>query len=114
MQNVIALRNFIKNKKHHAYRKHVDADLAAEYSRLGLEPKERMVRRFEYLSSLETPVILEGERIVFLRTVENIPDCFTAEEWEEIRKEHFIHELGYISNVLPDYETILRDGLLLL
>lgn len=112
MQNVTLLRAFIKDKKHHAFRKHVPETLAEEYSRLGLDPKERMTRRFEYLSSLETPVILDGERIVFLRTVENIPDCFTEAEWTEIKKNHFVHELGYISNVLPDYETILRDGLL--
>ena len=112
MQTLSELRLFVKEKKHHAYRKRVPDTLAEEYSRLGLEPKERMVRRFEYLSSLETPVILDGEQITFLRTVENIPDCFTEAEWAEIRKEHFIHELGYISNVLPDYETILREGLL--
>ena len=59
-------------------------------------------------------MILDGEQIVFLRTVENIPDCFTEEEWAERRSGHFIHELGYISNVLPDYETVIRDGLLAL
>ena len=106
------LREYIRNKKHHAYRKHVDADLAHEYSALGLSERDRMTRRFEYLSSLETPVILDGEQIVFLRTVENIPDCFTEEEWAERRRNHFIHELGYISNVLPDYESVIRDGLL--
>ena len=106
------LREYIRNKKHHVYRKRVTADLAHEYSALGLSDRERMTRRFEYLSSLETPVILDGEQIVFLRTVENIPDCFTEEEWAERRKHHFIHELGYISNVLPDYESVIRDGLL--
>ena len=108
------LREYIRNKRHHVYRQHVDADLASEYSALGLSEKERMTRRFEYLSSLERPVILDGEQIVFLRTVENIPDCFTEEEWAERRSGHFIHELGYISNVLPDYETVIRDGLLAL
>jgi formate C-acetyltransferase len=112
MQTLQELRNFIKSKKHHVYRKHVPETLAEEYSRLGLDPKERMTRRFEYLSSIETPVILDGEQIVFLRTVENIPDCFTEAEWKEIRAHHFIHELGYISNVLPDYETVIREGLL--
>ena len=28
-------------------------------------------------------VILENEQIVFLRTVSNLPDCFTEKEWEE-------------------------------
>ena len=79
MQSYNELREFIREKKHHEYRKHIPETLAAEYSRLGLSPKERMTRRFEYLSSLETPGILDGEKIVFLRTAENIPDCFTEE-----------------------------------
>ncbi|MBO5221650.1 MAG: pyruvate formate-lyase [Clostridia bacterium] len=105
------LRQFILDRKHRAFRRAVDRNLAAEYSALGLSPRERMTRRFEYLMSLETPVFLPGEKIVFLRTVENIPDCFTEEEWEGFRKEHFIHELGYLSNISPDYETVLREGL---
>ena len=35
----------------------VEKDLGAEYSSLGLCGVERMTRRFEYLSSLETPNI---------------------------------------------------------
>ena len=35
----------------------VEKDLGAEYSSLGLCGEERMTRRFEYLSSLETPNI---------------------------------------------------------
>ena len=62
---------------------------------------------------METPVILPGEQIVFLRTVENIPDCFTKAEWHDLRK-NYIHELGYLSNVSPDYETVLREGMLAL
>ena len=62
----------------------------------------------------ETPILLENQQIVFMRTVENLPDCFTKEEWEEIRKNHYIHETGYVSNLLPDYETLIQQGLLVL
>lgn len=106
------LREYIAERKHRAFRKAVPQTLAEEYSALGLSPEERMARRFEYLMGLETPVFLPDEKIVFLRTVQNIPDCFTAQEWEVFKQENFIHELGYLSNISPDYETVLSKGLL--
>lgn len=106
------LREYIAQRKHRSFRKEVPDTLAGEYSALGLSPEERMTRRFEYLMGQETPVFLPDEKIVFLRTVSNIPDCFTKEEWEVFRKENFIHELGYLSNISPDYETVLSKGLL--
>ena len=108
------LYQFIVEKKHHQYRRDFleYSNLAAQFQSEGLCPKERMTRRFELLAKLETPVLLEGEKICYLRTVSNIPDCFTEKEWKAIRKQHYIHELGYMSNLSPDYERILKSGLL--
>lgn len=106
------LREYLLNKRHHVYRRTVDWDLAAEFSAEGLPPEERMTRRFERLCAAETPVLLPGEQLCFLRTVRNIPDIFTQEEWADIRSRHFIHELGYMSNLSPDYEGVIREGLL--
>ena len=106
------LREFLLNKKHHAYRKRLPETLAEEYKKAGLSDRERMTRRFEYLISEETPVILEGEKIVFIRTVENIPNCFTEDEFDEMREKYFLHELGYMSNFSPDYESVIKNGLL--
>ena len=108
------LKDYLLEKKHHIFRKDYPEyeNLGETYHALGLSPKERMTRRFELFAGLEEPVFLPGEQICFVRTVKKLPDCFTKEEWEEIRKEHFIHELGYLSNVSPDYEGIIRDGLL--
>ena len=107
------LKEYIISKKHHQYRRDFPEyqNLAQEYHRLGLSPKERMTRRFELLSGLETPVLLPDEKICFMRTVKQIPDCFTEEEWAEIKQKHFIHELGYMSNLSPDYERVIRVGL---
>ena len=103
-------------RKHHAYRQEYPEinNISEEYSRLGLSPKERMTRRFELLMSLETPVLLPGERICFLRTVQNMPECFTPEEWDQIKEKHFIHERGYLSNLSPNYERVIASGLLAL
>lgn len=110
----IVLKEYIVNREHHQFRKDFKeyANLAEEYKKLDLSPKERMTRRFELLSSLETPVFLPDEKICFLRTVKEIPDCFTEDEWAEIRKHHFIHELGYMSNLSPNYERVIANGLL--
>jgi len=112
MKNV--LLNYIINKEHHKYRKDYPElkNLAEEFSKSGLCPKERMTRRFELLSKLEVPVLLPEEKICFLRTVKEIPDCFTAKEWAELKEKHFIHELGYMSNLSPNYERVIASGLL--
>lgn len=106
------LLQFIIAKKHHQFRKTVDWNLGKEYSEKGLTPVERMTDRFERLTAAETPVILPDEKICFMRTISNIPDCFTEEEWKDIKAKHFIHELGYISNLSPDYGMVLSKGLL--
>ena len=107
------LKEYIIQKEHHKFRSDFkEVSLAEEYRALGLCPKERMTRRFELLAGMETPVLLPEEKICFLRTVKNIPDCFTSDEWAEIKDNHYIHELGYMSNLSPDYERIIGAGLL--
>ncbi len=107
-----ALYNYILNKEHHQYRHNVDWDLAGEYSNSGLSPIERMADRFERLCNEEKAVILEGEQIVFLRTVSNLPAIFTDAEWEEINSKYYIHELGFMSNLSPNYYDTIASGLL--
>ena len=107
-----ALFSFIQNKQHHVYRHRVDWDLATEYADQGLSPMERMADRFSRLCREEQPVILPGEQITFLRTVANLPDIFTPTEWEEIKATYYIHELGFISNLSPDYYSAIDSGLL--
>ncbi len=108
------LLDYIVAKEHHQFRKDFEQyeNIAEEYKALGLSPKERMTRRFELLSGLETPIFLPEEKICFMRTVKKIPDCFTEGEWAEIKEKHYIHELGYISNLSPNYEDAVKVGLL--
>ncbi|MBQ4564014.1 MAG: pyruvate formate-lyase [Lachnospiraceae bacterium] len=108
------LKNYLINREHHQFRRDdVEVQtIAEEFMAAKLCPKERMTRRFERLAKAETPVLLPEEKICFMRTVKTIPDCFTAEEWAEIKEKHYIHELGYLSNLSPDYERIIAVGLL--
>ena len=107
-----SLYNYIINKEHHKYRHSVDWELAEEYSNKNLSPIERMADRFERLCNEEKAVILEGEQIVFLRTVSNLPAIFTDSEWEKIKSKHYIHELGFMSNLSPNYYDTIALGLL--
>lgn len=106
------LYKFIVNKEHHIYRHTVDWNLGEEYKTKGLTPIERMADRFERMCNEEKAVILPDEKIVFLRTVANLPDCFTEEEWQELKKKYYIHELGYISNLSPNYYDLIAKGFL--
>lgn len=106
------LLEYVLAKKHHAFREEYTEPLAKIYSEAKMSPVDRMADRFERLTKAEKPHILPDEKICFVRTVKNIPDCFTEDEWKEIRSKHFIHELGYISNLSPDYEKAISNGLL--
>ncbi len=107
------LRAYIRAGKHRVFRKDTaePEGLAAHFCAEALCPEERMTRRFELLCALEEPVLLPDEKICFLRTVKTIPDCFTEEEWAQLRREHFIHELGYMSNLSPNYGRVIACGL---
>lgn len=106
------LFDYIIAKKHHEFRVDNTCDYASEYKAKGLSPIERMADRFERLMKLQTPHILPEEKITFMRTTTCIPDCFTEDEWAEIKKDHYIHELGYISNLNVNFEKVIKNGLL--
>ncbi|MCI8441668.1 MAG: pyruvate formate-lyase [Provencibacterium sp.] len=101
------LREYLLKGEHHRYRR----EISLSFDPLS-PPEERMCSRFEQLCAAETPVLLPEEKICFIRTIQNIPDIFNEAEWVQIREKHFIHELGYHSNLSVDYEGLIRDGLL--
>lgn len=103
---------YVIDKKHRELRVQQAQPVAEEYSRQGLSSSERMTARFEYVSSLEVPHIHPEEKIVLMRTVPTLPDVYTEEEWKEIKSKHYVHELGYVSNLSPDYERTIAEGLL--
>ena len=103
---------YVIDRTHRDLRVECKENLGEEYLRLGLSPEERMTRRFELLCGMETPRIHPLEQIVLTRSVKNLPDVLTQEEWTEIKKNHYIHELGYVSNLSPDYATTIATGLI--
>ncbi|MBQ4043706.1 MAG: pyruvate formate-lyase [Clostridia bacterium] len=106
------LYTYITEKKHHALRHPYTGMTAEDWAKEGISDRARMRDRFVSLCQQETPHILPGQQLVFLRTVTDVPDIFTGEEWKEIRASHYIHELGYLSNLSPDYASVIACGLL--
>ncbi len=109
------LRNDILAKKHHRYRQDIHPavfsrfteELAAE----NLTDLQRTAKRLRKVLEMEKPVILENETIVFLRTVKKVPEIYTPDEWAVIKKDHYIHEMGKVCNISPDYASTIRVGL---
>ena len=103
------LREYILDKKHHQFRRDLKFNYAEEFKKLNLSPAERMTRRFEILCKSETPVILEDEKICYLRTIVNVPLCYTQDEWKNLSEHYSVHE---INNISPNYYKAVDKGLL--
>ena len=109
------LRSFIRAGKHHEFR-HSPEEFGLDrlnetFQKDQVAPVSRSARMLKALLEAETPIIIEGESIVATRTISSIPSIFTEQEWNEIRANHTLHERGTVSNLSPDYEGIIADGL---
>ncbi len=101
----------VLNKKHHSFRRKFDKSIASDFTNRELLPTVRMTMRLNDLYKQETPKILEGQNIVFIRTVTDVPSIFEEDEWNEVKEKYAIHELGYLSNLCPDYGSTIAVGL---
>ena len=110
-ERIRALRALIVEKKaHRAFRREMDVD-PSPYRRAALRDFQRTALRLKTFLEAETPVILPGERIAFLRTLPDLPGIYSDGEWADITKDHYIHEQGRVCNLSPDYEKIIKKGL---
>lgn len=108
---VAQLREMIVNKKHFVHRREFNQDLAEKFAKQKLEPIARVSFRTKLLLQSENPIFLDDERISFLRTFTKLPPLFSTDEWDAIKCKHFIHELGSVCNISPDYESTIAVGL---
>ena len=109
------MRNDILAKKHHQYRQDIHPAVfgrfTEELAEAGLTDIQRAAKRLQKVLEMEKPVLLEDEKITFMRTMRKIPEIHTPEEWAEIKKDHYIHELGKVCNISPDYASTIKAGL---
>ncbi len=124
---VETLRTYILNKEYYPLRRPSGVNLAGEYAAKNLPARARVADRFARICQMEQPLIMPGERIVLTRTITDpnaifikeegkdridLPVIYTVEEWLAVKEKHFIHEAGYLSNVIPDFGQVLSRGLL--
>lgn len=71
----------------------------------------RNTLRLKLFLEYETPVILPDTKIQGLRTLIEFPDIYSDGEMEEIKKTHYVHEKGKVTNLAWDVYTVLSEGL---
>ena len=98
-------------KKHHAARIALPEEMELPYRDEALPDVMRSALRLKLALDMEKPYLFEDELIAFTRTVPNLPFLFSDAQWETISREHFIHELGNVSNLSPDYGRVIASGL---
>jgi formate C-acetyltransferase len=104
------IRSFLLDKKH-LLQRHGGMPYISAYRDPALSAAKRSAMRLSVHLAAEQPVIYPFERIVFTRTQSTLPMIYSPEEWEKLRAGRFIHELGNVCNLSPDYGKILDGGL---
>lgn len=114
-ERIKILLDDVFSKKHHQFRQNISDDILINFTNSmktqRLSDIQRVQKRLSWVLENEEPVILQNEKIVFTRTVPKIPAAFTKEEWDEIRKDHYIHELGQVCNISSNYAYTIEVGL---
>lgn len=96
---------------HHALRRDVKWKLAEEFAKAGESPLGRVTKALIAMLAAEKPVLIPGERIVYTRTVKQLPELYTPEEWTNLHKEHALAEKGVIFNLCCDFASTMALGL---
>jgi len=72
---------------------------------------QRVTLRLKLFLDYETPVILSDTKIQGQRTIKSFPDIYDDAELAEIKKTHYVHEKGQVTNLAWDVYNVLHDGL---
>lgn len=107
--------DFINAREHRKFRRDLTEkeknDIIEKITDKNLSYIERATLRLELFLKHETPVLLEDTCIQGLRTIKEFPDIYAEGEMDEIKKTHYVHEKGKVTNMACDYGTVLKEGL---
>lgn len=112
-QRINEMKNFfISEKGHHKFRQKVcdPYAMANEFNARNVDPLSRAKERILYVLNNEKPVVFKDEKIAFIRTVPVLPELYTKNEIEELKKSHWLHEQGEVCNINVDYSMLLKTG----
>jgi pyruvate-formate lyase len=111
-ERVAGLRT--RTREHHfaRYRQAGSPDLITECDREGLSWMRRRARLTRRMCEAEHVVIEPDERIVFTRTLPQVPPVYSVEDLAALTAGRTLHEGGIINNVCADWGMVLGQGLL--
>lgn len=114
-QRIKTILDNVFQKKHHSFRQNIEKDVLRDFT-VSLKKEKlsdilRAQKRLTWVLENEVPVILPDEKIIFMRTVQQIPEILTEDEWAEIKKGHYIHEMGRVCNICSNYSYTIEVGL---
>jgi len=105
-----AIRKRLMDKEYRKLRTDEKWDKGAEFEAEGLSRVWRSARLLRFLVETETPVLFDGDRIGFYRTIKNIPMPLSRSEQEIRLKTKFVFEDGGVGNISSDYEDVISRG----
>jgi len=114
-ENIKRQLEFIEARKHREYRRDLTQEelnniLPQLYNKENSYMK-RATLALKLFLEYETPVILEDTKIHGLRTLKEFPEIYAPGEMDEIKKNHYVHEKGKVTNVVWDIDNVLKEGL---
>lgn len=112
---IAKLRKYVVEKQHFQFRQEINEDVLIAFTNSlkekNLSDTVRAEQRLTWVLEKEEPIILPDENFAFTKTVQKIPEIFTAEEWNDIKSTHYIHELGRVCNISSNYSYTIEVGL---
>lgn len=114
-ENMKRQLEYIESRKHREFRRELTQaeldDILPQIYDKNLSYMRRATLRLKLFLEHETPVLLPDTRIHGLRTIIEFPDIYAPGEMEEIKKTHWVHEKGKVTNMAWDVSTVLAEGL---
>jgi pyruvate-formate lyase len=111
-ERVAGLRTRTREHQFARYRQAGSPDLITECDRERLSWTGRRARLTRRMCEAEQVVIEPDERIVFTRTLTQVPPVYSADDLAALTAGRTLHEGGIINNVCADWGMVLGQGLL--
>ncbi|MDO4547772.1 MAG: pyruvate formate lyase family protein [Clostridia bacterium] len=90
--------------------KRLEIERAIQNPQLPLD--ERAALRLKLFLENEEIIKMPGEKIPAWRTLIDFPDIYAPGERERLQQGHYVHEQGRVCNISPDWEGVLKGGLM--
>jgi len=114
-ERIQKLKEYLENRTHRQFRRKLtDEELGQILPQIRNTELSYMARhtlRLKLFLEMETPVLLPYTHVHGLRTIESFPDIYSEEELNEIKKTHYVHEKGKVTNLAWAVEAVLKSGL---